>query len=80
MDRRAALGVVERGRLEKRSELAGFGRADEGKFSHTLPLAKAMDDVIVAHAQMASRSARAATQLHVGRVDEKGFSGGRSSM
>ena len=25
--------------------------ADEGKFSHTLPLAKAMDDVIVAHAQ-----------------------------
>src|SRR5438093_2221514 len=30
--------------------------------------------------KMASRSARAATQLHVGRVDEKGFSGGRSSM
>ena len=51
MDRRAALGVVERGRHAKRSELAGFGRADEGKFSHTLPLAKAMDDVIVAHAQ-----------------------------
>jgi len=25
--------------------------ADDGKFSHTLPLAKAMDDVMVAYAQ-----------------------------
>ena len=37
--------------VQKRGELAGFGRGDAGKFSHTLPLAKAMDDVIVAYGQ-----------------------------
>jgi len=37
--------------LQKGASWLVFEGGDDGKFSHTLPLAKAMDDVIVAYAQ-----------------------------
>ena len=49
--RRAAVRAVERGRREKRGDWLVSEGADPGKFSHTLPIAKAMDDVIVAYGQ-----------------------------
>jgi len=35
----------------KRRDLAGFRRRDQGKFSHTLPMGKALDDCFVAYGQ-----------------------------
>jgi len=48
---RVLFRAVERGRRAKRGQLAGFRRRDQGKFTHTLPLGKAMDDCFVAYGQ-----------------------------
>ncbi len=52
MERSAAFRVVERGWCAKRRRPGWLSEGgDAGKFSHTLPLAKAMEDVIVAYGQ-----------------------------
>jgi len=51
MDRSAAFCVVERGRPAKEAKWLVYEGADPGKFSHTVPLAKALDDVFVAYGQ-----------------------------
>ena len=51
MVRRAAVGVAERGRRQKEGTWLVSEGADPGKFSHTMPIAKAMEDVIVAYGQ-----------------------------
>jgi len=41
--------------LKKEATWLVYEGADPGKFSHTLPLGKALDDVFVAYGQNASR-------------------------